>query len=114
MSPSGRNQRMTVGAWRSINGLALGFGGDFAVVADTDTGLLAPDKWPPWTSRDGTQPGVFFGAGLCSGGVGQELVEQDGWLHRVRGCGRRPAQWEQAFSRVVSFCKLHDTESITP
>ena len=79
------------GAWRSINGLALGAGADFAVVADTDTGPLAPDKRPPRTRRDRTQDGAFFGEGLCSGGVrggaefamdfvlvdvGQELVEQ--------------------------------------
>ena len=79
------------GAWRSLQGLALGGDGDFAVVADADAGLLAPDKRPPRTGRDRTQDGAFFGAGSCSGGVrggaefamdfvlvdmGQELVEE--------------------------------------
>ena len=79
------------GARRGINGEALGAGGDFAVVADSDAGALAPDKGPPRAGGNGAQDGAFFGAGLLpSGGwggaefamdfllvdVGQELVEQ--------------------------------------
>jgi hypothetical protein len=76
--------------WR-IQGLALGADGDLAIVADTDAGLLAPDKRPPRAGRDGTQDGAFSGEGLRAGGVrggaefamdfvlvdvGQELVEE--------------------------------------
>ena len=65
--------------------------GDFAVVADADAGLLAPDVGPPQALRDGPDHGAFFGAGLLVGevgclaefaidfvlvGVGHELVEQ--------------------------------------
>ena len=56
-------------ARRGINGMALRAGGDFAVVADADAGMLAPDKRPPRTKRDRTQDGAFFGEGLCSGSV---------------------------------------------
>ena len=103
------------GAWRCLNGLALGAGGDFAVVADADAGLLAPGKRPPWTSRDGTQNGAFFGKGLGSGGVRggaeftmdfalvdvrQELVEQT-----VGPCEFADAvggeEWREAFLPVV-------------
>jgi len=58
------------GAWRCIDGMALGTNGDFAVVADADTGLQAPDEGPPGTSRGGTQDGAFIGEGLSLGGVG--------------------------------------------
>ena len=79
------------GTWRGGNGGALGAGGDFAVVADADAGLLAPDKRPRRTSRGGPQDGAFFGERLGLGrpgcgaqfavdfalvGVDQELVEQ--------------------------------------
>ena len=79
------------GTWRGINGVTLRTGGDFAVVADADAGLLAPDKRPPGARRGGTEDGAFFGEGLRFGGVGsgvefavdfvlvgvdQELVEQ--------------------------------------
>ena len=79
------------GARRSIQGLALGGDGDFAVVADADAGLLAPDKRPARTGGDGTQDGRFFKESLLPGGVRsgagfavdfvlvdvrQELVEQ--------------------------------------
>jgi hypothetical protein len=30
------------GAWRCLNGLALGADGDFAIVTDANAGLLAP------------------------------------------------------------------------
>ena len=71
--------------------MALGAGGDFAVVADADAGLLAPDVRPPRTVWNGTKAGAFFGEGLLLGlerclaefavdfvlvGVGEELVEQ--------------------------------------
>ena len=52
-----------------VNGLALGAGRDFAVVADADAGLLTPDVGPPGTRRDGTDDGAFFGEGLLVGGV---------------------------------------------
>ena len=79
------------GAGWSIDHVALGADRHFAVVADPDAGLLAPDKGPPGTRRDGTQNGAFIGEGLDPGGVrggaqftmafvlvgvGQELVEQ--------------------------------------
>ena len=56
-------------AGRSINGLALGADRHFAVVTDPDAGLLAPDKRPPGTRRDGTQDGAFVGEGLGASGV---------------------------------------------
>ena len=79
------------GAGWSVNGLALGADGDFAVVPNADAGLLAPDVGPPRTVGIGAQDGSFFGAGLLLGGVGclaefavdfvlvgvgQELIEQ--------------------------------------
>jgi hypothetical protein len=78
------------GAGWSLNRLALGADRHFAVVADPDAGLLAPDKRPPGTRRDRTQDGAFIGEGLgpCGVrggaqfamdfvlvGVGQELVQ---------------------------------------
>jgi hypothetical protein len=44
--------------------------GDFAVVADADAGLLAPDVGPPRTFRGGTDDRAFVGEGLLVGGVG--------------------------------------------
>jgi hypothetical protein len=79
------------GAWWSLNLLALGADGHLPVVADPDAGLLAPDKRPPGTRREGTQNGAFLGEGLGAGsvwggaqfamdfvlvGVAQELVKQ--------------------------------------
>ena len=79
------------GAGRGIHGLPLGSEGDFAVVADTHGGLLAPDKKPPWAGGHRAQDGAFFVQGLLPCGVrgdpqlpvdfvlvgvGQELVEQ--------------------------------------
>ena len=79
------------GAGRGIHGLPLGSDGDFAVVADTHGGLLAPDKKPPWAGGHRAQDGAFFVQGLLPCGVrgdpqlpvdfvlvgvGQELVEQ--------------------------------------
>ena len=58
------------GAGRSVNGMALGADGDFAVVADADAGLLAPDVGPPRAVGGGTEDGAFFGEGLLVGGVG--------------------------------------------
>jgi hypothetical protein len=43
--------------------------GDFAVVADADAGLLAPDVGPPGADGNGTDDGTFFGEGLQMGGV---------------------------------------------
>ena len=48
--------------------VALGTDGDFAVVADADTGLLAPDIGPPGTGRCWAQDGVFLGQGLLVSG----------------------------------------------
>ena len=55
--------------WR-VEGLALRADGDFAVVPDTDAGLLAPDVGPPWAVGIGPENGTFFGEGLLVGGVG--------------------------------------------
>ena len=75
----------------SINGLALGADGDFAVVADADAGWLAPDVGPPRAIGGGTDRGALFGEGLLLSslgclaefavdfvlvGVGHELVEE--------------------------------------
>lgn len=79
------------GAERGVHGLPLGSDGDFAVVADTHGGLLAPDKKPPWASGQRAQDGALLLQRLLSCGVrgdpqlpvdfalvgvGQELVEQ--------------------------------------
>ena len=103
------------GTWRGCNGKALGAGGDFAVVADADAGLLAPDKRPPRTSRGGPQDGMFFGECLGLGrlgggaefavdfvliGVDQELVEQPvGGFEFEDVIGGE--QWREAFLPVV-------------
>jgi len=64
------------------NGLALGAGGDFAVVADPDAGPLAPDKRPPRTRRDRTQDRAFFRRGLV---LGRRAVFQN---HSVKNIER--------------------------
>ena len=79
------------GAGRGLHGLPLGSDGDFAVVADTHGGSLAPDKKPPWASGHRAQDGALFlqrlrSCGVWGGpqlpvdfvlvGVGQELGEQ--------------------------------------
>ena len=58
------------GAGWGVNGLALGPDGDFAVVADADAGLLAPDVGPPRALGSGTDDRAVFGEGLLVGGVG--------------------------------------------
>ena len=58
------------GAGRGGNGLALVVDGDFAVIADADVGLLAPNVGPPGTGGGGAQDGAFFGQGQVAGGVG--------------------------------------------
>ena len=55
------------GARGSLNGMALGAGGDFAVVADADAGFLAPDVGPPGTSGGGTDGGAIFSESLLVG-----------------------------------------------
>ena len=92
MSPSGRRQRMLVARGGRGHGLPMGSNGDFAVVADTPGGLLAPDQQPPWASGHRAQAGALFVQGLLPCGVrgdpqlpvdfvlvgvGQELVEQE-------------------------------------
>ena len=103
------------GAGWGVNGLALGSDGDFAVVADADAGLLAPDVGPPRALGSGTDDRAVFGAGLLVGGVGclaefavdfvlvgvgDELVEQlvgpDQFHDLVGG-----QEWDQAFLPVV-------------
>ena len=71
--------------------MALQSNGNFAVVADSHAGLLAPDVGPPRAGGSGPEHGAFFGKGLfpcgvrggvqCAVdfvliGVGEELVEQ--------------------------------------
>lgn len=103
------------GTRRGGKGMALGAGGDFAVVADADAGLLTPDKRPPRARRGGPQDGAFFGERLGLGrlgggaqfavdfvlvGVDQELVEQPvgaGEFADVVG----GQQWREAFLPVV-------------
>ena len=58
------------GAGWGVNGLALRADGDFAVVPDTDAGLLAPDVGPPRAVGIGPDDRTFFGEGLLVGGVG--------------------------------------------
>ena len=58
------------GAGWSVNGVTLRADGDFAVVADADAGLLAPDVGPPRAVGGGADDGAFFGEGLLVGGVG--------------------------------------------
>ena len=58
------------GAGWGVNGLALGTNRDFAVVADADAGLLAPDVGPPRALGSGTDDRAVFGEGLLVGGVG--------------------------------------------
>ena len=55
------------GTRRGVNGVALGPGGDFAVVADADAGLLTPDVRPPGTVGRGADDGLFFGESLLLG-----------------------------------------------
>ena len=59
-----------IGARRGSDGVALGAGGHFAVVAaDPDAGLLAPDIGPPGALGNGANDGAFFGDGLLMGGL---------------------------------------------
>ena len=46
--------------------MALGAGGDFAVVAGADAGLLAPDPGPPGTGRGRAEDGGFEEGSLLS------------------------------------------------
>ena len=69
----------------------MGAGGHFAVVADPDAGLLAPDVGPPGALGSGANDRAFLGDGLLLGGLrclaqftvdfvligmGEELVEE--------------------------------------
>lgn len=89
--------------------------GDFAIVADADAGLLAPDVGPPRTLGDGAEDGALLGEGFGMGGlrgpaefavdfmlvgVGDELSEQlvgTGEFGEVFGGQER----DQAFLPVV-------------
>ena len=69
---------------------------DFAVVADADAGLLAPDVGPPRAGGSGTDDGAFFCEGLLVGGMGCHAefavdfvlvgVEQE-WVEELVGVG---------------------------
>ena len=50
--------------------MALGADRDFAVVADAEMGLLAPNVGPPRACGGRADDGAFFGQGLLLGGVG--------------------------------------------
>jgi hypothetical protein len=71
--------------------MVSGADGHFAVIADADAGLLAPDKGPTGIGWCGSQDGLFFGEGLGLGrlwreaefavdfvliAVGKEVIEQ--------------------------------------
>ena len=58
-----------IGARRCSDGVALRAGGHFAVVTDSDAGLLAPDVGPPGALGSGANDGAFFGDGLLMGGL---------------------------------------------
>lgn len=59
------------GPWRCGEGVALIAHGDFAVVGDADTGLLAPDVGPPRALRRRMDHGALFREGLLLGRVGR-------------------------------------------
>ena len=59
------------GPGRGVQGVALGADGDFAVIADADAGVLAPDKGPPRAGGHWAQHRAFFGEGLVAGGLGR-------------------------------------------
>jgi hypothetical protein len=52
------------GAVYDLNGMTLLAHGGFAVVADVDAGLLAPDLGPLGAEGNGADEGTFFGEGL--------------------------------------------------
>lgn len=56
-------------SWRGIKGLSEGADRHFAVVADTDAGLLAPDIRPPRALGSGTQDRAIFGQSLFASGL---------------------------------------------
>jgi hypothetical protein len=58
------------GAGWGVYGVALGADGDFAVVADADAGLLAPDVGPPGAVWSVSDNGAFFCEGFLMGGMG--------------------------------------------
>ena len=104
-----------MGARRGSDGVALGAGGHFAVVADPDAGLLAPDEGPPGALGSGANDGAFFGDGLLLGGLrclaqftvdfvligmGEELLEElVGAREFDNALGGQ--QWEKPFLPVV-------------
>ena len=57
------------GAGRRVDGMAAVADRNLAIVADADTGLLAPDVGPPRTLRDGADHGAWLGEGLLLGRV---------------------------------------------
>jgi len=103
------------GARRGGYGQALGADRNFAVVADPDWGLDAPDVGPPGAGRSGADDGAVLGDGLVTGGLGggaqfavdfvlvgmgQELIQQvvgGGQFEDVLG----GQQGDQAFLPVV-------------
>jgi hypothetical protein len=67
--PIGSQAADDFGARWGINGMALGGDGDFAVIADADAGLLAPEVRPPRALGRGADDGALVGEGLLVGGV---------------------------------------------
>lgn len=88
------------GARGSIDCLALRTDGDFAVITHADLGLLAPNKGPPGTGRNGAQNGMFLGEGLLFG--------------RVRGDPQFPVNfmlvdvWQQLIEEVVGTFEFEE------
>ena len=80
--------------------MALRADGNFAIVADADFGLLAPNEGPPRTGWNRAQNGMFFGEGLLFGGV--------------RGGSQFPvdfvlvAVWEQLIQEAVGSFQFND------
>src|SRR5512135_87185 len=95
--------------------MALGADRDFAVVADTQAGLLTPDVGPPGTSGRGTEGGAIFGESLLMGlerGLAEFAVDfmligmRDELVEEVVGPGQfddrvRRQERDEAFLPVV-------------
>ena len=103
------------GAWRSVDGMALVADRDFAVIADADAGLLAPDVRPPRALGDRADDGALLAEGLLLGrarcpaqfamdfmlvGVRDELVEQMIGPHQLDNVFRSQ-EWDEALLPVV-------------
>jgi len=79
----------------------LGADGDFAIVADADFGLLAPDERPPRAGRNRAQDGMFLLERLFFGGErGGTQLPVDFVLVDV---------WQQLVQQVVGSLQFDDT-----